>query len=197
MSEFIAIIIVTVIIISLFLYYESQFSELIYVQSTVDNTEYLVRNREDKLSAANILANIKLNLLKLISYIESRKGDDERVLRLIDKFKPKQISESISGTNYTSYSVNKGEKIVFCIRSKDIKEKLVDINTMMFVAIHELAHVMTISIGHTDEFWDNMRFLLKYAIKKRIYKKQNFRKKPVPYCGTTITDSPLSDEDEL
>ena len=30
----------------------------------------------------------------------------------------------------------------------------------MFVAIHELAHIMTESVGHEPEFWDNMGFLL-------------------------------------
>ena len=137
-----------------------------------------------------ILAIIK-NLLKLVRHLEETNPSDDRVMRLAKKFKPKQISESVSGTKYTSYSVNKGEKIVFCVRSKTKAEKLVSINTMMFVAIHELAHVMTKSVGHTDEFWSNMRYLLREAIDINLYKVQNFRKKPITYCGTKITDSPL------
>ena len=82
------------------------------------------------------------------------------------------------------------EKIIFCIRSKDTHQ-LVDLNTMMFVAIHEMAHIMTISIGHTDEFWNNMRYLLKKAINIGIYKRHNYKENPVSYCGTQITDSPL------
>ena len=61
----------------------------------------------------------------------------------------------------------------------------------MFVAIHELAHVITKSIGHTDEFWDNMKFLLKKSVKINIYKKHDYKNNPIPYCGTEITDSPL------
>ena len=194
MNELITILIISIIIMCIFLYYESEYSELTYVTSNIDNEDYLVRNRKDKQKACDLLANIKKSLLELIAYMEVELPNDERVNRLIHKFKPKRISESISGTKYTSYSVNKGEKIVFCIRSKDKKQKLVKFNTMMFVAIHELAHVMTVSIGHTQEFWDNMRLLLKYAIKKGIYKKQDFKAKPEPYCGTTITDSPLEDE---
>ena len=193
MNEFITIIIATIIVLSIFVFYESKYSELTYIKSSIDNTEYLVRNRKDKKKAANILAKIKKGLLELVRHLELNNGSDVRVVRLVKKFKPKKIQESVSGTKYTSYSVNKGEKIVFCIRSKDKKEKLVDINTMMFVAIHELAHVMTKSIGHTEEFWDNMRFLLKEAIDINLYKKQDFRKKPVPYCGTKITDSPLQE----
>ena len=69
--------------------------------------------------------------------------------------------------------------------------KIVDTNTMMFVAIHELAHLMTKSIGHTPEFWNNMKYLLQKAIKIGIYTAVDYKSKPVPYCGTTITDSPL------
>tara|TARA_B110000908_G_C10004020_1_gene335436 strand:- start:97 stop:579 length:483 start_codon:yes stop_codon:yes gene_type:complete len=159
--------------------------------STIDNNEYLVRNREDKQEGANLLANVKLNLDKLVNYLKENNVKDKRVQRLVEKYNPKNISESIPNTNYTSYSVNKGEKIVFCIRSKDEKQKLVNINTIMFVAIHEIAHVMTKSIGHTDEFWENMKYLLKKGIKIGIYNKVDYKKNPVKYCGTDITNSPL------
>ena len=191
MNEFITIIITIIILISIFIHYEAKYSELTYVLSTVDNQKYLVRNKKDKQLAADLLANIKKNLLRLTTDLENTEDDNEHIKRLVKKFNPKNIRESISGTKHTSYSVNKGEQIVFCIRAKNKGQKLVDLNTMMFVAIHELAHVMTLSIGHTDEFWNNMRFLLKHAIKKGIYKKQNFKNNPVSYCGTTITDSPL------
>ena len=112
--------------------------------------------------------------------------------RLKKNYRPNNITESSPGNKYTSYSVNKGDKIVFCLRAKDGSNKLTDINTMMFVAIHELAHLMTKSIGHTTEFWDNMRFLLKEGIKIGVYNKQNFNESPVDYCGTKITDTPLN-----
>ena len=66
-----------------------------------------------------------------------------------------------------------------------------DNNTMMFVAIHELAHLMTKKIGHPPEFWDNMKFLLEVGVKENIYIKQDFANNPKDYCGMTITDSPL------
>ena len=65
------------------------------------------------------------------------------------------------------------------------------LNTMLFVSIHELAHLMTKSIGHNEEFWSNMRFLLKEAIKAGIYEQEDYMKNPVDYCGTVINDSPL------
>ena len=61
---------------------------------------------------------------------------------------------------------------------------------MMFVAIHELAHTMTKSIGHTEEFWDNFRTLLKNARKLGIYERVNYNETPKSYCGIKITDDP-------
>lgn len=190
MNEFVGITIIIILVLSFFIHYESKYSELTYVTSSIDNESYLVRNREDKDDAANTLATIKRNLQAIVSYLEENHISDPKVQRLVSKYKPQNISESIPNTNYTSYSVNKGEKIVFCIRDKKTNE-LVDINTMMFVAIHELAHVMTKSIGHTEEFWDNMRYLLKKGIKIGVYKNENYKDNPKAYCGTQITDSPL------
>ena len=58
-------------------------------------------------------------------------------------------------------------------------------------ALHEMGHVITESIGHTQEFWDNFRYLLQKAISLGIYVKQDFKNNPQEYCGTQITDSPL------
>jgi len=194
MNEFITIIVASILILSVFMYYEERFTELSYTKSTVDNKEYLVRNREDKQDAANLLANVGKRLNKLVKSLVIAMPDDKRIQRLENRFKPEKISETISNTNHTSYSVNKGEKIVFCIRTKDEKEELIDINTILFVGIHELAHVMTESIGHTDEFWNNMKLLLRFAVKKKIYEYVDYNAQPVPYCGTTITDSPYRKE---
>ena len=71
------------------------------------------------------------------------------------------------------------------------KQELIDMNTIMFVAIHELAHIMTKSVGHTEEFWSNMRYLLKKGIKVGVYTPHDYKNNPVRYCGIMITDSPL------
>ena len=191
MNELTTVIIVIVIVLCFFLHYESKYSELTYIKSEIDNRQYLVRNVEDKQKAADMLATIRKNLDSIVNHLSENNSHDARVERLISNYRPEKLSESIPNTNYTSYSVNKGEKIVFCIRSKDEKQELVDINTIMFVAIHELAHVMTKSIGHTEEFWNNMKYLLKKGISIGVYKNHDYKSKPVPYCGTEITDSPL------
>ena len=119
--------------------------------------------------------------------IKSYSGDD-RIQRLKENFKPDNIREGIDDPKYTSYSINKGEQIVLCLRTNN---KLMDINTMMFVVLHELAHICTISIGHTKEFWTNFKWILEESINIGIYKKQDFKLNNVEYCGMTITGSPL------
>ena len=173
------------------MYYDGKYAGVEYVKSKVDNKKYLVRKMADKQRAADLLANIRIKLVKLCDYLELKHSDSKKVYRLIKRFNSDNITESSPTEKYTSYSVNKGEKIVFCLRSRDEQQKLVDENVMMFVALHELAHIMTKSVGHTDEYWDNFRYLLKKAIKLGLYKEVNFEKNPVDYCGTKITNSPL------
>ena len=120
-----------------------------------------------------------------------KKMFDRDLKRLVENFNPDNFSENTPDSKYTSYSVNKGEKIVFCMRDKNEDESLVDENIMMFVSIHELAHLMTKSVGHGPEFWTNFKILLKIAIDHNLYKYMNFNRKPEPYCGTNISDTPL------
>ena len=183
-----------------YLYLEQKALQVIYIEA-YDGKRYLVRDQKDKEDAAELLANIASNCQKLVTHVYNNRdsySDAKRktdIERLHKNFRPDAISESSPNNNYTSYSINKGEKIVFCLRKKkgSHKNKLMDLNTMMFVAIHELGHLMTKSIGHTPEFWDNMKFLLEQAIQKdvNVYVKQDFASNPEQYCGMTITDSPL------
>lgn len=190
---FLLLIILAIIVVSASMYYEGFMNDVEYVVSIRDKRQYLVRNLPDKKSAAELLSLIRGRLIKFVKFMKKKYPDDDRVKRLVKNFNSDQISESTPDSKYTSYSVNKGEKIVFCVRQRNDKNELVDLNTMMFVSIHELAHLMTISIGHTKEFWENMKFLLKEALSKEIqlYSYQPFHEDPKPYCGTMITDTPL------
>lgn len=170
-------------------------TEVEYVTSRVDNQEYLVRSLPDKQEAADLIANIRIRLEKMVKHLEQTYPNDPRTKMLLENFRPDRISEGSENSKYTSYSVNKGEKLVLCLRSKDEKKELVDLNTMMFVSLHELSHMGTKSIGHTKEFWDNFRWVLKEAIKINIYKYQDFNSKPEGYCGIQITDNPLNKGD--
>tara|TARA_B100000524_G_scaffold329217_1_gene214344 strand:- start:10 stop:588 length:579 start_codon:yes stop_codon:yes gene_type:complete len=191
MENFIYIYLIAIIILLGYIYYDSYHTDLVKETSSVDGKTYLVRNLPDKKEAADLIANVKEKLVKLVDYLENKYPNDPRVERMVINFKPDKIMESTPDSKYTSYSVNKGEKVVLCLRSRNSNEELVEENVLMFVALHEMAHICTKSIGHTDEFWTNFKWLLQKSIEINIYTKQDFRKDPQEYCGTTITDSPL------
>lgn len=177
----------------IFLVWDTYYAgNLVTVKSTLDGNEYTVQDLPDRGDAANLLSQIRGSLEKLVSHLSKIAPSDERTKQIKAKFKPEHISEGAENEKYTSYSINKGEKIVFCLRSRDAEKKLMDLNTMMFVALHELAHVATSEVGHTPVFWDNFRWLLEEAIQIGVYREQDFKTKPTPYCGIMITDSPLN-----
>jgi len=168
-------------------YYEG----LTNIKSSIDNREYIVQERHDSKDAADLIAKIREKLEIIVKHlIKITPDDDYRVAMLKENFRPDKLKEGVDKPGYTSYSINKGEEIILCLRTNN---KIVDINTMMFVVLHELAHIATKSIGHTDEFWDNFRWILEEAINIGIYIKQDFKKEAVEYCGMTITSSPLDD----
>jgi len=158
------------------------------VKSEIDQREYTVQIRDDSKEAADLIAKIRQKLVLFVEHLGKTYSGDSRIEMLKLNFKPDKLKEGIDTPGYTSYSINKGEQIILCLRSKD---KLVDINTMMFVVLHELAHLATKSIGHTEEFWNNFRWILEEAMNIGIYTKQDFKKENVEYCGMTITSSPL------
>jgi hypothetical protein len=130
---------------------------------------------------------------KLVKYLGEKYPDRGNVKRLVKNFNPQKVKEILPTSKYTAYSENKGEKLAFCTTTTKKGNKLIDKNTLMFVALHELSHIATKSIGHTTEFWENFKYLIQNAEKINIYKPVNYKEKPKEYCGMTITDSPYYD----
>lgn len=181
------------IIILLIFFCRNYFTKQLYltkIKSTINDKYYYVRNLPDKLEAANILANLGIKCQKLIDNLNNDKYKEE-INRLKNNFISDNITENIPGSEYIAYSLNKGEELSICIRDKDNNNKFIDENTIMFVCIHELAHIMSKEIGHTDKFWENMVFLLKEAIKINIYNEIDYKRNPVFYCGMKIDNTPL------
>jgi hypothetical protein len=163
------------------------------VKSTIDGKVYRVQDLPDKQEACDRMATIRQNMDTLISKYRNDPATaaDPRIKILIERFNGDRMCENDLDADSTSYSENKGEKIVVCLRDKKAPYKLVDTNTVMFVVLHEMAHLMTTTIGHTPEFWTNFRQILQDAVGCGIYQPINYSHSPVSYCGMRITDSPL------
>jgi hypothetical protein len=165
------------------------------VRSTVDGREYVVRDLPDKQRAANLLAQVRQRLGTLMDNLTQSYPSKPQVQRLVQNFRadPDRFLEATPDAEHTSYSVNKGEKIHLCLRQRDGTEQLVNENVMMFVALHEMAHCITKSVGHEPEFWNNFGWLLREAESRNLYTPTDFKAQPVTYCGVQITDAPRYD----
>lgn len=187
------VVIVLVIILVLVINWLIRHRDMKYVKSNIDNKHYLVRDVPDRYRACNMLATIKQNILYLVEYVRKNRSKHpkmERYIDLLDKgIKNVIIRESSPHSKYTSYCVNKGEEIVFCLRARDADGKLHDINLIMYIVLHEISHVACPENDHTPLFNKIFRFLCKSGVELKIYKKIDFNKKPRIYCGMKIANS--------
>jgi hypothetical protein len=167
------------------------------VKSRIDNRTYIVRDLPDKQAAADLMAKLRKRLEDMMDYLVRTYPDKPQVQRLKVNFKPdpSRLFESTPDAEHTSYSVNKGESVYFCLRQRE-SNQLVNENIMMFVALHEMSHMITQDIGHTPDFWNNFGWLLREAEKIKLYTHEDFRSHPTLYCGVNITDSPKYDPDK-
>ena len=187
------VILAVILIICLKIYSESDAYNLKCIISNVDGETYCVRDRAKLEIAADLLAEVTQKCKDLVIHMGKTFPENEDVIRLVQKFNPTKISETLPTSEYTAYSENKGEKLAFCLNTTKKGNKLIDINTLTFVALHELAHIMTKSEGHKQIFWQHFKFLLEEAKKINIYAPVDYKKNPEPYCGMNITDNPLYD----
>ena len=182
-----------VLLLCLRIYYDSDMFNLKCIISSKDGNKYCVRERQKLELAANLLADVTGKCKALVQYMKEKHPNDPRVKRLVEGFNPQKISETLPTSELTAYSENKGEKIAFCLNTTKNGDKLIDISTLTFVALHELSHILTESIGHKQEFWTNFKFVLENAKAAGIYDPVDYKKNPKEYCGMTINDNPYYD----
>lgn len=189
------IIVIFILIICLIVFFKFNKKNVTYIKSDIDNEPYLVRDVADKQRAANMLAKIKQNIMVVVDYLYKNKDNYKDYIKYIDQLHKRIqgviIMESTEDDQYTSYSVNKGEQLIFCLRSRSLGStgKLHDMNLLMYVCLHEISHISSPTYGHDDQFKKVFAFLAKIGIELGLYKKIDFGKKSETYCGLEITDS--------
>ena len=180
------IIFVILLMLVIFFFFTWYKISHVYVISTVDGKSYKVKNNRLAQECADALAVVNQRLLKLKAYVEGLNEKPVYAHRL-SKYNPDTISENILNLD-TTYTLNKRD-MYFCLTPRDDDIYVYDINTLMFVAIHELAHISSKSVGHTDEFKINFKDLIEHSIKLGVYEYIDYSKTPVEYCGVTIRNN--------
>jgi hypothetical protein len=192
-SIFFYIFVGIILFFCLAIYYQSDAFNLKCIIASEDGNRYCVREREKLELAATLLAKVTQKMKDVVEYVKQKHPEDPRTIRLVEGFDPKTISETLPTSELTAYSENKGEKIAFCLNTTKEGNRLIDINTLTFVALHELSHVATESVGHTQEFWQNFKWVLQNAKEAKIYNPVDYKKSPQEYCGMKINDNPYYD----
>ena len=172
---------------------KSQHDDFDIVKSSVDGIHYKVRKGTSKSSqkkVADLLANLNKKKNLLCRFLENsttykKLAGIKRLLRN-KEVKLEEVSKKYA--DQAAYSINKGERIGMCVKSTD--GSFEHENTMMFVYLHELSHIMTQTYAHDDNFWRNFGVLIEAAIQCNVYSYQEFGSKPRTYCGHKITHTP-------
>ena len=192
-SIFFYIFLAFILFLCLIIYYQSDAFDLKCIIASRDGNRYCVREREKMELAANLLADVTQKMKDTVLYLKEKHPNDPRTTRLVEGFNTKKINETLPTSELTAYSENKGEKIAFCLNQRKNGSKLIDINTLTFVALHELSHIATESVGHKQDFWQNFKWILQNAKEAGIYSPVDYKKYPQEYCGMDINDNPYYD----
>tara|TARA_Y100001935_G_C17112192_1_gene411408 strand:- start:64 stop:639 length:576 start_codon:yes stop_codon:yes gene_type:complete len=159
------------------------------LKSTNDNRKYRLLDLPGKEKCMEILVQLNKNVIQLLSYVKNE--EREGIQDLLDNYRPDSLCENLENRSLQAYSLNKGEEICLCLREPENELEIIDdMNTLMFVLVHELSHLMTDDIGHTNKFWNNMAYLLKKANEINLYTPINYSVTPVMYCGVKIDETP-------
>ena len=191
-------------IIALILFYKVFFGSTdTWIQSNIDNHFYLIRRKSQSneflVESANILALVNQKIEKLIAYLKQkypdylnlRESKHYYIKFLAEKYTRNILSEGNVDKQYTTYTIDKGD-IRVCLRTRDSDDKPYDINLLLYVLIHELAHLCNYDrngkaiIGHGIEFINIFKFLIKSAIEINVYEYVDYAKKPVNYCDMEL-----------
>lgn len=188
-------ILILLVIVIIFYFYvrNSDYFNLKCIISSVDDTKYCIRERYQSKEAVDLLALVMTKCEKLVNNLYEKYPENESIVRLYNNFDKTRVVETLPTSELKAYSENKGEKLAFCLNKTDIGTELIDENTLTFVALHELSHLMTKTIGHDETFWRNFKYLLDYSVKMGIYDPKDYKKNPTEYCGLEITDNPYYD----
>ena len=167
------------------------------IRSKIDGMPYRVQpGHKNPQAAADRLAEMNKNLTDLMRYVKQKYGPNavNQTLRathperaravdnLLVRFNPDVLAENspLDPTGDTSYVIDKGALVAFCVRERDPEMKkclkkgcpdvdpskigdFIDLDVLTFVAIHELTHIAINLQEHPRGFWQAFKWLLQEA----------------------------------
>jgi hypothetical protein len=137
---------------------------------------------EETIGAKALLQTLDTNGQILIHHLQQNYPNSYITKNLVSRYDSNAIREhSIYEVDDTSYTLNKGEVISICLRKGD--GTFHDMDLLMYVYLHEMAHVAEDVEQHTNIFWNTYMFLMNEAKKIGIYIPIDYSQHPTMYCN--------------
>lgn len=190
-NKVIFILFILIVLLLLSKSYNHEHFDIVAIKGFNNNFHSVRNDFHNTEEAANLMAHIKKNINILVNHLNKHHSDHKGVSNINERLDLDKMMEAEHEEDSTSYTINKGEEIHLCMREKNKDKILHDVNTMMFVILHEMAHIMSDSIGHNTEFMNNFKFILKVASEIDLYDKINYSENPQSYCGIKINSTPI------
>ena len=162
-----------------------------YLKSNIYQKSYLIKNTENKYEKVKMIdkllesLNILLEDLKTNEELNIESDIDE----IQERLKKSEVLENITDSD-TSYTVNKGEKLVICLADRET-DNIYSYNLLMYVLLHELAHIINTTYGHDDNFKKVFKIITQRAVDLNLYTYEDYKKSPKNYCGLTLNTNIL------
>ena len=188
-------ILIACIIILIYIFFFLNKKNFVSIESNT-GTKFSVYDDVYKKEKANLLSDIVKNMYILKNYLIKNINSDELkeyslyIQQLNRNFNENRtnVHETDPTSNLTSYSVNKGEELSVCLKSKN-SEHLHNINLLMYVIIHEMSHFACPEIGHGPLFQKIFKKFIDTSIILNIYSYDAYTSKPIAYCGMILSSS--------
>lgn len=164
--------------------------KLIKIKSDVDGRTYQVRNFKNAKDAANMMARLNQDAKKLINHLKKNYPNHVYTKNLLKGYNYEITEETPKNMeNLTSYTIDKSE-LHMCLREKEDPHHIHEYNLLLYVLIHEMAHMANHnSWGHDDEFYKTNKWMLKRADEINIIRRIDFEKNPQNFCGLDIKNN--------
>ena len=156
------------------------------IKTKASNNKIYYTQKHKAEEAANILSIVDKFKKNLIKYLIKDHPENIKIKKLNREIKIKEIPEKYN--KYIGYTINK-QTLYICLR-KNQDNFETNMNALYFIVMHELAHVISTTLGHTREFWENYKLILRTGIKHKLYNYKNYYVKPVKYCNKMINSTP-------
>ncbi len=169
---------------------------------------HVSRRNDQKYDTAKMMHEVAIRCFRLFDYLDKKyikQGNEDYVAfignydmnnvinNLKERFDASRLFENdannLMGT--TAYTDDK-KYLYLCMRDKN--GHLYDINTLLFVALHELSHMAKDSWGHNPEYWRMFKLLLHNAREAGIYVPTDYARHNINYCGIDLTSNPYYDK---